>query len=118
MIPVWGVRVWEVGAVIIVFFSKEELMGNDKDGSSVVGVMASTGTGAVAGAGGAVTAVAVGGVSGLGATGITSGLAAVGTVVGGGMAAGLAVVAAAPIAAAGAGYGVYKLVKWLRRKRN
>uniref|UniRef100_UPI0025D48AB5 hypothetical protein n=1 Tax=uncultured Candidatus Kuenenia sp. TaxID=1048336 RepID=UPI0025D48AB5 len=50
-------------------------MGNDKDGSSVVGVMASTGTGAVAGAGGAVTAVAVGGVSGLGATGITSGLA-------------------------------------------
>lgn len=65
--------------------------------------------GAAAGAAGSVSTVAAAGaVSGLGAAGITSGLATVGSVVGGGMAAGLAVTAAAPIAIGAAAYGLYK----------
>ena len=56
------------------------------------------------------TVSAVGTVGGLGATGISSGLAAVGGVVGGGMATGLVITAAAPIAAGAACYGLYK---WL-----
>lgn len=77
-----------------------------------------TGTvvGAVGGAAGAVTAIsAAGTVGGLSAAGITSGLAAIGGAVGGGMVAGVAVTVAAPAAAAVAvGYGVYKLVKWIK----
>jgi hypothetical protein len=73
-------------------------------------------TAGAAGAAGAVgsvgTVAAAGSVAGLGAAGITSGLAAVGSVVGGGMAAGLVITAAAPIAAAGLGYGLYK---WLKK---
>jgi len=43
------------------------------------------------------------------------GLAAIGGTVGGGMAAGTVVVAAAPVAAATAvGYGIYKFAKWLK----
>lgn len=84
-------------------------MSTENDSGGVV----SAGLGAVAGAGGAVAAVAAAGpVAGLGAAGITSGLAAIGSfVVGGGMAAGLATVAAAPIAAGCVGYGLYKLSK-------
>lgn len=72
---------------------------------------AATGAGAVTGAAGAVGAVSTMGVAGLGATGITSGLAAVGGLVGGGMAAGLAVTAAAPLAIGAIGYGLYKWFK-------
>jgi hypothetical protein len=50
-------------------------------------------------------------VPGLGAAGVTSGLAAVGSVVGGGMVAGLAVTAAAPLAVGAAAYGLYKWLK-------
>lgn len=57
-----------------------------------------TASGAIAGGGAAVAGVAqLGAVSGLGATGMTSGLATVGAFVGGGMAAGLALTAAAPV---------------------
>ena len=67
---------------------------------------------AVATAGGIAAVSAAGATTGLSATGITSGLAAVGGTVGGGMAAGTALVAAAPVvAAAGVGYGAYKLWK-------
>jgi hypothetical protein len=66
--------------------------------------------GATTGAAGSVGAVATLGVPGLGATGITSGLAAVGSVFGGGMATGLVVTAAAPVAIGAAAYGLYK---WL-----
>lgn len=69
------------------------------------------GAGATAGGTGAVGAVAALGVPGLGATGITSGLAAVGSVVGGGMGAGLLVTAAAPLAVGAAAYGLYKWLK-------
>ena len=70
--------------------------------------------GAAVGTAGALGAVAAAGTAGISAAGITSGLAAIGATVGGGMAAGVAVTAAAPIAVAmGAGYGLYKAWKWL-----
>lgn len=72
-------------------------------GASVVG-MAGGSAGAI------VTVSAAGSVTGLSAAGITSGLAAVGATVGGGMAAGTVLVLAAPAtAAAGIGYGSYRL---------
>ncbi len=72
--------------------------------------------GAAAGTGGSILAVSsAGSVAGLSGAGITSGLATIGSTVGGGMAAGTAIATALPVAAAGAvGYGVYKLVKWLK----
>jgi hypothetical protein len=67
--------------------------------------------GALAGSAGGVAAVSAFGVSGLSAAGISSGLAAVGGIVGGGMAAGAITVIAAPaVAAAVAGYFAYRLV--------
>jgi hypothetical protein len=71
--------------------------------------------GAAAGTAGSVAAIsAMGTTAGLSAAGITSGLAAIGGTVGGGMAAGIAVTAAAPAAAAAVlGYGLYKAAKWL-----
>lgn len=78
-------------------------------------------TASIAGAaGGGVAGVAAvsaaGSVAGLSAAGITSGLAAIGGMVGGGMAAGSAVVIAAPaVAAAGIGYGAYRIIRRLRR---
>jgi hypothetical protein len=63
---------------------------------------------------GSITAVVSSlGFSGLSAAGITSGLAALGTVVSGGMAAGIIVAAAIPIAAGAAGYAIIKGVKYL-----
>jgi len=68
--------------------------------------------GATAGVAGSVAAVSTTGtVAGLGATGITSGLATIGGVAGGGMATGLVITAAAPIAAGAAVYGLYKWLK-------
>lgn len=71
--------------------------------------------GAAGGTAGSIAAVsAAGSVAGLSGAGITSGLAAVGATVGGGMAAGTAVVVAAPaVAAAAIGYASYKLASWL-----
>lgn len=71
--------------------------------------------GAVAGTAGSIGAVSALGTAGLSAAGISSGLAAIGATVGGGMASGVVIATAAPVAAAAAvGYGVYKLVKWFR----
>ena len=70
------------------------------------------GVGAGAGIAGSVATVsAAGAVGGLSAAGITSGLAAIGGVVGGGMATGVAITCAAPLAVAG---GAYALYKWLK----
>jgi hypothetical protein len=70
---------------------------------------------AAATAGGIATVSAAGTVAGLSGAGIASGLAAIGGTVGGGMAAGTMIVAAAPVAAAAAvGYGVYKAWKWFQ----
>lgn len=87
--------------------------GLKKDTHKAVASSAAGGAAGVAGSVGAVSTAGV--VSGLGATGITSGLAAIGSVVGGGMLTGLAVVAAAPVAAAGAGYGVFRVVKRIKK---
>ncbi|MFI3155027.1 MAG: hypothetical protein QX199_02605 [Methylococcaceae bacterium] len=67
--------------------------------------------GATTGAAGSIGTVAALGVSGLGATGITSGLAALGSVFGGGMATGLVITVAAPVALGAAAYGLYELFK-------
>jgi hypothetical protein len=73
--------------------------------------------GAVGGSAVGVASVsAAGSVAGLSAAGITSGLAAIGATVGGGMVAGSAVVIAAPaVAAAGIGYGAYRVIRRVRR---
>ena len=87
----------------------------DERNSRAVGRTASY-VGAAAGTAGSIGAIsAAGSVAGLSGTGITSGLAAIGGTVGGGMASGVVIATAAPVAAAAAvGYGVYKLVKWLK----
>ncbi|MBS0497551.1 MAG: lecithin retinol acyltransferase family protein [Proteobacteria bacterium] len=83
--------------------------------SRAVGRVASY-AGAAAGTAGSIAAVsAMGTTAGLSAAGITSGLAAIGGTVGGGMAAGVMVATAAPVAAAAAvGYGIYKFVRWVK----
>jgi hypothetical protein len=58
-------------------------------------------------------AVSALGVPGLSAAGISSGLAVLGSVVGGGMIVGVSVAAAIPIAAGAAGYAVIKGIKYL-----
>ena len=80
--------------------------------TSEKGAVISTAVGGVAGATAAVSGVFAGAASGTaGAALMTSGLAAVGSVVGGGMFAGIVVVAAAPVAFGAVGYGVYRLYK-------
>lgn len=70
-----------------------------------------TASGAIVGGGAAITGISqLGAVTGLGATGITSGLATVGAAVGGGMAAGLALTAAAPILGGALAYAGYRLL--------
>jgi len=54
---------------------------------------------------------ASGAVVGLSAAGITSGLAGMGALVGGGMVAGIAIVASIPMAVGGIGYGIMKGIK-------
>ena len=82
-------------------------MSNSEKEATIAGA-----TGAVVGAAGSIGAVAASGtVAGLGATGISSGLAAVGAVAGGGMATGLVITAAAPLAVGAAAYGLYKWLK-------
>ena len=74
-----------------------------------------TTVGAVAGTAGTVGAIATAGsVAGLSGAGVTSGLAAIGSVVGGGMGAGIAITVAAPaVVAASVGYGAYKIWQWM-----
>jgi hypothetical protein len=81
-------------------------MSDENGGIKAAGVGAATGA-----AGSVATVSTVGAVSGLGAAGITSGLATVGGVVGGGMATGLAITAAAPLAVGAIGYGLYRWLK-------
>lgn len=81
---------------------------------------ASSAVGAAGGTAAGVGVVSVAGVTaGLSGAGITSGLAAIGATVGGGMAAGSAIVIAGPaVAAAGVGYGVYRAARYLRGDGN
>jgi len=74
--------------------------------------------GAAAGGSAAIAAVGGLGTAGLSAAGITSGLATIGGVVGGGMLAGtVAVVAAPAVVAAGAGFGIHRLVRHLKKSK-
>ncbi|GBU24151.1 hypothetical protein R83H12_00779 [Fibrobacteria bacterium R8-3-H12] len=86
---------------------------------SEVGAVASIATGSVTGAGLALAGVNAGAAAGTaGAAAFTSGLATVGSIVGGGgMLAGIGIVAVAPIAFGAAGYGTYKLYKHLATKK-
>ena len=75
---------------------------------------AGSAVGALAGSAGGVATVSALGVPGLSAAGISSGLAAIGSTVGGGMAAGTMCVIAVPaVAAAVFGYLIYRLSLWL-----
>ena len=93
----------------------DENLDEDERESRSIGRKA-TYAGAAAGTAGSIAALgAAGSVAGLSGAGITSGLAAIGGSVGGGMAAGVVLTTAAPVAAAAAaGYGLYKAVKWFR----
>jgi len=81
-------------------------MSDEDNGIKAAGLGAATGA-----AGSVATVSSVGAVTGLGATGITSGLSTIGAVAGGGMATGLVVAAAAPLAVGALGYGLYKWLK-------
>lgn len=82
--------------------------------SSETGAIVSTLSGGAAGTVSAVCGVVAGAAEGTaGAAALTSGLATVGSLIGGGMFAGICVVAAAPVAFGAAGFGVYKLYKKL-----
>lgn len=89
-------------------------LNNNERSSRSMGRKASY-AGAAAGTAGSIAAVAAVGVPGLSAVGITTGLATIGSAVGGGMAAGVVITTAAPVAAAVAlGYGFYKVVQWCK----
>lgn len=94
-----------LNALAVIGHEKFSKLGDEErsDLKSILGVT----TGGITGIAASIGATsATGSVAGLSATGITSGLAALGA--GGGMLAGVGVVAAIPVAAALAGYGVVK----------
>jgi hypothetical protein len=77
-----------------------------------VATILSIGSGSTAGGASAILGVMAGAGEGLaGAAALTHGLAVVGSIVGGGMLAGLFVVAASPMAGGAFGYGTYRLYK-------
>jgi hypothetical protein len=102
--------------VMNVALRDDEALPKEERSARKVGRAASV-AGAAGGSVAGVAAVsAAGSVAGLSAAGITSGLAAIGATVGGGMAAGSAIVIAGPaVAAAGIGYGAYRAIRRIRR---
>jgi hypothetical protein len=101
--------------VMQVALRDDESLPDDEREARQAGRVASV-AGVAAGSAGAITAVSAAGFTGLSAAGITSGLATIGASVGGGMAAGSAIVIAAPaVAAAGAGYAVYRGMRAFKR---
>jgi hypothetical protein len=97
-----------------VVLKDDPILHEDERAARKAGRVATT-IGAAAGSAAAIgTVSAAGTVAGLSGAGIASGLAAIGSTVGGGMVTGVAVTAAAPaVAAAALGYGVYRAWKWL-----
>ncbi|MCE5262577.1 MAG: hypothetical protein LLG97_03465 [Deltaproteobacteria bacterium] len=74
------------------------------------GTLISVGTGGVTGSGSVLAGVALGASKGaVGAAALSSGLSVVGSLVGGGMLAGIGVVCIAPILGGVAFYGIYRL---------
>lgn len=90
----------------------KSLDGEERESRSVGRKMSYVG--GIGGAVGTLSAVsASGAVAGLSGAGIVSGVAAIGASIGGGALAGSIIVAALPaVAAAGVGYGVYKVCQW------
>ena len=93
----------------------DRLPSEEREARGVGRAMIAVGT--VAGTTGTVgTIAAAGSVAGLSGAGITSGLAAIGSVVGGGMSAGIAVTVAAPaVATVAISYGAYKIWQYLTK---
>lgn len=113
---VLGVAPGLMGAAVMnVALRDDQSLPDDERGARSVGRKASVAGAASGGLAGVAAVSATGAVAGLSAAGITSGLATIGGVVGGGMAAGSAIVIAGPaIAAAGLGYGAYRVTRRLR----
>lgn len=85
---------------------------NERD-SRAIGRVASYVSAGVGTVGGIGAISAFGSVAGLSGAGISSGLASIGSIIGGGMVAGTVIVTAAPVVlAAAGGYGTYRLVKF------
>lgn len=82
--------------------------------SEAIGAISGSGLGI----GISLAAVSALGTAGISAVGMTSGLAALGAIIGGGMFAGIGVVAAIPLVVGAVGYGVVKLVKGTASKIN
>jgi len=102
-----------VGATIL---REREGMSDEEKQARLAGRIVSHAASTAAAMGGVYAVGAAGTVGGFGAAGISSGLAAVGSVVGGGMLAGTVVVMAAPaVAAVGIGYGAYRIVQRFNR---
>ena len=103
-----------VGILNSTVFADDEHATQDERDACRAGRVGTT-VGVVAGSAGAIGAVAATGVAGLSGVGITSGLAGIGAVVGGGMAAGTVAVIAAPLvvaAAVGAVFsGIFRLFR-------
>lgn len=76
-----------------------------------------TASGGVLGFGSITAAISALGIPGLSGAGISSGLAALGTLVGGGMVAGVLVATAIPIVSAAVGFGLIKGVKYFFSER-
>lgn len=101
-------------AISMMYKDDEYLDDNERAARKAARISAKVGT--FAGAAGTVGTISAAGVAGLSGAGITSGLAAIGSFVGGGMVAGVAVAVAAPaVATAAAGFGIYTL--WRKIKK-
>jgi hypothetical protein len=83
-------------------------MAEEKKGSGIGAAAAGGAAGTAAGVGGTVAGAAAGTT---GAAAISSGLSVIGGIVGGGMFAGVCIVAAGPLIGGAIGYGIYKWVK-------
>ena len=105
-------------AMRFVLRDDENLESDERDARRAGRVAAVTGA-AIGTATAIGTVSATGAVAGVSAAGITSGLWAVGSAVGGGMTAGVAVTAAAPaVATAAVGYGAYRTWRWMRKRKS
>jgi hypothetical protein len=111
-----GPAVLSASVMQVALKDDESLTDSERQARAIGRVASVAGAGAGVASGAAVIGAA-GSVAGLSAAGITSGLATIGATVGGGMAAGSMIVIAGPaVAAAGVGYGAYRIARALKRR--
>ena len=101
----------QVGVMLGIGFEKYQKL-TESEKEKISEALGAVGGGTLGFASIAATISSLGSVAGLSAAGISSGLAALGTIVGGGMIAGVSVAAAIPLAVGAIGYGVIKGVKY------